>query len=250
MRFLLTLGLVVLVTACSTSSKDKITNSLAVNYKLTDKSGDFYVTRKRFYKEKSNKFVVKKVLLSDSTKTANVLEKSILVSNLGQLKGKDLFRPESSYYEVWFDGKKYVSAMKVNVKEKKLEVILNSPEAQWKGRRSYDFPTNSNVFCFYNQVAECLGYSGFLSEAIKKNHGSMKFKLIWNGYPYFQEQYLNIPEGVFQDAEFSYDGKSEDGNFRFSLKTENHVQFYFFDDDLKLKKYFWVAQALSMIEVE
>ena len=216
---------------------------------LTDKSGKFRVEREKGFNKSKNQFIVKKSVKGlDSGKE---LEKLVVISKLGTIAGKlSVLKPSISEYSVWFEGKRYLSRMKVNSQQRSMEVTLKSPEKQWRGTRNFKFPSGQGVFCYFSQITECARATGFLDKAIKNEGGSMKVFVIWEGYPYFQEQYLNIPNSVFSSATFEYDGKNAKGQRRFTLKTSSQTVFYFVDEDSELEKKFWIAQGFSMVEVD
>lgn len=232
----------------NSSSASGNTNKVKKVFQLTDKSGKFLVEREKGFNRTKNQFIVKKsIKVSGETKE---LEKLIVISKLGSLKKSlTILRPEISEYSVWFEGKKYVSRMKVNEKSKTMEVRLTSPEKQWSGKRSFPFPKTMGIFCYFSQITECARATGFIDKAIKRDSGSMKVVVIWEGYPYFQEQYLNIPNSVFTEGSFEYDGKNSKGERRFTLKVGNQAIFYFLDENRELMKKFWVSQGLSMVEL-
>ncbi|CBW27984.1 putative exported protein [Halobacteriovorax marinus SJ] len=218
-------------------------------FQLSDKAGKFVVEREKGFNKSKNQFIVKKsVKVSGESKE---LEKLIVISKLGTLKKSlTVLRPEISEYSVWFEGKKYVSRMEVNPNTKSMEVKLTSPERQWQGKRVFSFPNSTGIFCYFSQITECARATGFIDKAIKRDSGSMKVVIIWEGYPYFQEQYLNIPNAVFTEGTFEYDGKNSRGERRFTLKVGDQAIFYFLDDNRELMKKFWVSQGLSMVELE
>ena len=225
------------------------TTKVSKKFQLTDRAGKFLIEREKGFNKKKNHFIVKKSVKSfDSGKE---LEKLIVISKLGSLSGKfSILRPEVSEYSVWFDGKRYLSRMRVNTKTKSMDVTLKSPEKQWQGKRTIPFPKGKGVYCYFSQMTECARATGFIDKAIKNDGGSMKVIVIWEGYPYFQEQYLNVPNRVFSLGSFDYDGRNANGERRFTLKTNSQVIYYFIDSQNELEKKFWVAQGLSMVEIK
>jgi hypothetical protein len=223
--------------------------SLSTNkrtYELADKAGKFVVNRESNYSPKDNRYFVKRQVLSNSDMT-KLLEQSVVISNPGVLGKKvKTLRPFASEYYVWFDGKKYATEMKIDTASKSMIVKMKSPERQWNGEKRIGFPKDGQIFCFYSQVIECANTSGFITKAIKAETGAMNFYIIWEGYPYFQEQYLNVPDGVFTRASLTYDGTSQEGEKRFSLNFGDQAIFYFLDKDLQVSKIFWIAQGMSM----
>lgn len=191
-------------------------------------------------------FAVKRVLKDDDNK---VLEQSVVLSRLGSLKGKvSILRPEKSQYTVWFDGKEYSTITQIDTKNKSLGLIFNSPEEQWRGQKTIPFPKKGMIYCYFSQLIECVMAAGFVHKAIDNGNGEMSLHIIWEGYPYIQQQYIGIPEEVFSMATFSYDGENERGLRRFSLniKNSNQIIFYQLNKEDELKGIFWPAQGLSI----
>ena len=219
-----------------------------VNFDLTDKHGQYLIKWERGHRGRGD-VVVKKQILGLSGEGRKVLEKVISISKKGDLSRKIPFlRPEISQYTVWFEGKKYFSELKLNEKNRSLDIRLESPEQQWKGRSSVPFPEKKSLYCFFEQLIECIKTTGFIHKAIKKQKGKKRLFVIWNGYPYFQEQYENIPQTVFSKSLFEYDGETPKGEIRFTLSTAGQAIFYFLDSHQELLKKFWVAQGLTMIK--
>ena len=232
----------------SDSASSSLTKNAKRRYKLTDKSGEFVIYRENGLKKSNNTFVTKRQVLPFDDDKSKVLEQSIAISKLGSLGKKiKMLRPQKSQYAVWFDGKKYLTDMTLKEKERSMLVKLKSPEKQWNGARSYKFPDPKSVYCFFSQILECVAVTGFLNKAFKKGRGQFNFYVVWDGYPYFQEQYLNIPNSVFSKAKFSFDGKNRNGEKRFSLSFGGQVIFYFLDKKNQFIKKFWVSQGLSMV---
>ncbi|WP_164848514.1 hypothetical protein [Halobacteriovorax sp. HLS] len=223
------------------------TAKVVKKFQLNDKAGKFFVVREKGFNKSKNQFIVKKSVQNpDSGKE---LEKLIVISKLGNIKKKlSILKPDISEYSVWFDGKRYTSTMKVNSKTRSMEVSLNSPEKQWQGKRNIPFPSGKGVYCYFSQITECARATGFIEKAINNDGGSMKVVIIWEGYPYFQEQYLNVPNSVFSLGTFEYDGRNANGERRFTLRTNNQSIFYFIDNNFELEKKFWVSQGFSMVE--
>ena len=238
------------MTSCSSKNKGSAKNFLNYkkSYSLTDKSGSFKVKREVGHYAKSKSYVTKYQVLSkqDSKK---VLEQSTVLSTPGVLGKKiTILRPYKSQYNVWFDKKKYSNFMVLDTKRRGLTVKMNSPEPQWQGTKFFKFPSGTGLYCFYTQVIECAQFTGFLKKAIKTRAGSMNFHVIWDGYPFVQEQFLNLANSPFESAILKYDGTNENNEKRFSLSVGANSIIYFVNDDLELVKVFWVSQGLSMVE--
>jgi hypothetical protein len=227
--------------------KDKTLSAGAkvATYSLVDKSGKFELQREFGYIKSKNQYITKRRIFSDDSER-KLLEKSIVISTPGSVKGVNVLRPSISQYSVWFEKKKYFTEMEISPKDKSMLVKLSSPEKHWRGESRIKFPPMTGVYCYFSQVIECANISGFLDEATKRQAGSMQILIIWEGYPYFQEQYLNIPKEVFSNAVLEYDGKNSNGERRFTLKFSGQSIFYFVDSKNNFSKMFWVSQGLSI----
>lgn len=253
------LSLTALLTSCSFFSRSggspDSSNPLLKNskqrFKLTDKAGEFVVYKEVGFKKSNNTYISKRQVLPFNDDRSKILEQSIVISKVGSVgKSLRIMRPEKSQYTVWFDGKKYVSNMTLNKNTHSLDIKLKSPEKQWNGTSSVKFPDTKSIYCFFSQVIECAAMSGYFQQAFKKKRGQMNFYLIWEGYPYFQEQYLNVPNSVFSKAKLSYDGKNKNGGNRFSLSFGQQVVFFLLDDKKNFVKQFWISQGMSMVASE
>ena len=239
------------LTSCAffnkTLRKDKTLSGgpTVMTYSLTDKSGKFELIRETGFIKSKNQYITKRQIFSTDGKR-KLLEKSIAISTPGSFKGVNILRPKISQYSVWFEKKRYFSEMSISTKDKSMMVKLDSPEKQWRGESLRKFPKMTGVFCYYSQIIECANLSGFIDEATKKQAGSMKILIIWEGYPYFQEQYLNIPKDIFLNATLAYYGKNQNNERRFTLKFADQSIFYFVDNKNRLLKMFWVSQGLSV----
>lgn len=255
MNKLIFLLVLVLFSACSLlsrkgSSADSESQDITGKrkYSLTDKAGDFIVYRENGFKNGNKTFITKREVLPFDDDRSKVLEQSISISAVGKLNKKlTVMRPEKSQYTVWFDGKKYITRMSLNKATQGMEVKLSSPEKQWSGSKMHRFPDTRSVYCFYSQLVECISITGFLKKANGVSKGTMNLYVIWDGYPYFQEQYLDIPNSVFTKAKFTYDGRTKAGEARFSLRFGSQVIFYLFDKNLNFEKKYWVSQGLTMV---
>ena len=230
--------------------KDPPSHSISpykAEYAMSDKSGTYIVKRESGLSSQKKSFVVKESILPRGGDPNKVLEKVVAISKLGQIDKLPLFRPEAAQYSVWFDGKKYFSETKIDEEKKVMRVKLVSSEKQWSGTRTFPFPQGTGVFCYFLQVIECAGHTGFIKEAIRRKKGQMTFHVIWEGYPYIQEQYLNIPDELFSEARLSYDEGGLDGDHRFSLDIAGQTIFYFVDKAGHMTRKLWISQGYSLL---
>ncbi len=233
--------------SCATTQKSSLKMiSYKKNYVLTYKSGTFSLARESGFDSSSRNYVTKYKI--QDTNNQKILEKVITFSEVKNLSKKvKVLSPVKSKYQVWFDGKVHQTTMTVNEKEGLLLVKMRSPEDQWNGEKRVPMVKGNGVRCFYSQVVECAYRIGFLQKAIKLKSGKMAFSLIWEGYPYIQEQYLNIKSEPVTQASLSYDGKNQVGEHRFSLNFGGNSVFYFVDKKFRLDRIFWPSQGLSVV---
>lgn len=236
--------------SCS-STKNKNASALEsgiVLYQYEDKNGNFKVARQTGFEKSSGRLITKHQLEILTGSKENILEQSIVIANPGSIKGKtSVLRPEEGQYSVWFEGKKYTSTIKINSKNKSFELKTSGPSAKDISSRQISFPKNQNALCFFSQLTECLNFHGFLKKSIKEESGSVRLNLVWNGYPFFQEAYNDLPMELFSEAKLAYDGKIAEDEFRFTLGVANQMIFFIVGQEGEFKKMFWIAQGISMV---
>jgi hypothetical protein len=216
-------------------------------YQMVDKSGNYLMKRDSgFDSSKTNVIVKRAIYIKDDSEQDKYLEKSVTISAFGKIKDRNILRPDRSQFTVWFDGQKYFSEMSLIEKKRALKVKMESNEEQWNKTIEVPFPSGSGLYCFFSQIMECAKATGFLDESQKKKAGQMSFHIIWEGYPYFQEQYEGIPNEVFTPAQLVYDGRKANGESRYSLMFGGQAIIYFVDKDGRFLKMFWIAQGLSI----
>ena len=217
-------------------------------YELIEKGGRFSVFREVGKSKKEKDYVVKKRIYSPNEK--KVVEQSIAIATPGRLKNINIVRPRIAQYTAWFDKKRYFSELRLDAKNKSMVLKMDSPESKWKGSRTIPFPRGTGIFCFFSMLVECVAATGFIEEAMEKGNGKMNFHLIWDGYPYVQEQYQYLPDEIFSSAEFVFEGENESGEKKFSLSVGGQTIFYLIKPGGFLTKVFWISQGMSMVEKE
>lgn len=244
---------IILLTSCASAKKTpKVLKKELVrgeeHFSYVDKNGQFVVKLSAGFNKKENTFFTKRELVAQGNESDKVLEQSIVLSDLGSIKKKKtILRPKLSQYNVWFEGKKYFSELKMNPAKKAIDVKMVSPESQWNGVKQIKLPSTHALYCFFSQVVECAKTIGFISEAIKKEAGTMNFYVLWEGYPYLNETLTDFPSALFSRAQFEYDGKTKDDEQRFNLKVAGQSIFFVVDKNQQMKKMFWVSQGISMV---
>ncbi|RPJ69741.1 MAG: hypothetical protein EHM20_16120 [Alphaproteobacteria bacterium] len=244
--------LFLLLTASCAGVKNKSLKSELIRgeerFSYTDKNGSFLVKLGSGFNKKDNTLFTKRSLEITNKETDNILEQSIVLSEIGVLKKKKtILRPKISQYTVWFDGKKYFSELKLNQAEKLFDLKMVSPEPQWNGVKKVKLPNSKALYCFFSQVIECAKAVDFITTAIKKEAGSMNFYIVWEGYPYLNETFSDFPVELFSKAKLEYDGKTKEDERRFNLSVAGQSIFFVLDKNEQMKKMFWVSQGISMV---
>lgn len=217
-------------------------------FNYTDKNGQYSVKISSGLDKTGKSFFTKRVMELPSRQKDKALEQSIVLSTVGSLKKKMMIlRPKISQYNVWFDGKKYTSELKINTAKKAIDVKMTSPETQWNGTKQVKFPNSTTLPCFFSQVIECAKVAGFINKASSKQTGTMNLMVIWEGYPYLNETFSDFPTDLFSEAQLEYDGKTKQAERRFNLRVAGQSIFYVLDDKDVMTKMFWVSQGITMV---
>ena len=113
-----------LVTSCGSSSRKNIESKLPTlddSFRYTDKNGQFNIKISSVFDKKNKSFHTKRIMEIPNRSKDNILEQSVAISTFGVVKNKTpILRPKISQYNVWFDGKKYTSELKINPAKKQL----------------------------------------------------------------------------------------------------------------------------------
>lgn len=229
------------------SPKDMLTNH-EDQFNYSDKNGQFSMKIASGMDKTGKSYFTKRVMELPSRQKDKALEQSVVLSSVGSLKKKVMvLRPKISQYNVWFDGKKYTSELKINTAKKAIDVKMTSPESQWNGNKQIKFPRTTTLPCFFSQVLECAKVTGFINQATTKENGTMNLLVIWEGYPYLNETFSDFPSELFSDAQLEYDGKTKQNERRFNLRVAGQSIFYVLDDKDNMVKMFWVSQGITMV---
>lgn len=216
-------------------------------YSYTDVSGNF--TYIRDVKTIKKKLVTRSQIMVPSAGTDKVVEKTVAVTQIGTVKEKSgrslVVRPLASEFSVWLEGKKYTSKMQLNTVKKVMRVTLDSPEAQWKGTSEVAFP-RGKYFCFYSQIPDCLYHSQLLSKALDEKKKTFDFYVVWDNYPYVQEQLSNVGKNLFSHATLKYDGERK-GRIRYIIDVEEQVLLYHFTKNFDLAGFSWISQGINLV---
>lgn len=255
MKLFLIITLLQVIGCSSNKNKDLVESDLHnINdrYRYLDKSGK-YTYQRQVLVEAEKKKISNLIKLFDPNKVENnILEKIIVVSELGAIKKgkekKSVMRPQISQYTGWFEGKKFASQIKFDAKKRTVNVIMESPEAKWNGEKNFDIPKSKMLYCFFTQVPECIKYSHFFEKLKSDPRSKLPLTIIWESYPFFVEQIDGIAEEVFTPAVFYFEGETPEGYVKFNLEINGQVIFYQFNKKMELMKTLWVTQGISILK--
>ena len=241
------LSLVSILFFVSCSSSTHYAPEGKTRYYYRDISGEYNYERET--KTLKNKVVTRYQLSLSSDQTRKPLEKSIVVSEKGSVKSgrssQIVLRPLMSQYTVWLEGKKYFTQLKTLLKEKSLEITMDSPEAKWRGVQKIKFPKGAQ-FCYFSQLAECLAHTGLIGKMVARPHEKFPITVIWDNYPYLLDQLQNIQNSVFARAEVYLD-EDEKTLYRIGLDISGQSIFYHFSKSWELAKMSWVVQGITLM---
>jgi hypothetical protein len=247
------LWLLIILASCAqmpARKVNKIPQESSELYNFTDLSGEYIL--KRDQKIQGKKIITRNNILSPMDQQTS-LEKTIVVSKMGYLKTNKgnvrVIRPEISQHEIWLDKKRYFSQIKILPKSRSVRVSMESPKKKWNGVKSFDLPGNTKLYCFYSQLPECLKNNNLIS-SLKKSSKRLNLTLIWDNYPYHNEQYKFVINEPFQVVSLAYDGFSKTHGHKISVDLGNQIIFYHFNKNYDFQRMFWISQGISMVSAQ
>jgi len=211
-------------------------------FKLKDESGEYSLIRESGPGKANKTYVVKRKVKTLGDQNPKTLEKSISISS--KLDGKLI--PKVSQFSVWYNKNRHFTQIELDQKEKHLKVTWDSPNPKYNGIKYFPIKNDRVIFCFFTQVIECARHQDFLRKASRNEDGQLKMQIIWDGHPFFQQQFDNFNTPVTSPAVLEYDGKNRRGQRRFSLKVEGNSIFYFIDNKNQIMGQYWIAKGLSI----
>lgn len=237
--------ILVLLSSCSALSPNAPKEG-KTTYAFVDGSGSYKLIRES--KLLKQKIGTRIQLIDTKGSRQKVVEKSVLISQIGSIKAAQkrliTVRPSASEFTVWLEGKKYFSSMKLDPKKKAMRVTLDSPEEKWKGTSWVKFPSGK-YFCFYNQLPECL-YHNYLLILSKENQDQkFDFTLVWDGFPYIQDQLTRVGKNLFASASVKFDGEKK-GLFRYIVEVEGQMILFQLTKSFDLVKVAWISQGITI----
>lgn len=236
-----------LLCSCSTLKTASQPSEGKKTYTFADVSGKYALTRD--FRKVKQKVVTRSQITTPGGAGTRSVEKSVMVSQLGSIKdqgGRSLtMRPYASEFVVWLEGKKYSSNMKLDPATRSMILTLDTPEAKWKGTTSVKFP-KGKLFCFYNQIPECLGNTGSLAFARARKGEPVSLYVLWDSYPFIQDIYTGVGKNLFAPATLKFE-KEERDHLAFQLEVDGQVILYHFSKSFDLVRMFWIAQGVTVL---
>ena len=220
-----------------------------LKYEFNDTTGSFIKLRKKGFDSLQNN-VIKSIIYSEN-KIETPVEKLVSISGKNNnVKKLNLLQPLKSEVVYWFDGNRYKSTINYDSVEKQYVVRSMGKEKEWNRIVRLKVGDKKKAYCFFSQIVECAEVSGFFERSRKSKSGAMNVQVIWDGYPFFNEQYLNDKKSVSSKGKLSYIGKETTGLHKYALNIDGQVIHYFIYRDKYLAKLFWVSQGISQVLME
>jgi hypothetical protein len=237
----------VLFSACTKLQVENGKNEKNINltfFLFKDISGEYIVKRELI--ESKNQLINRQSLFTiENPQTP--LEKTVTVMKFGTIGKQNTkrlaSRPTASQHSIWFEQKEFFSQMKLDIKKKNMEVYLKSPEEKWNGKKYENLP-KTHRFCWFSQIPECVKK---LFKLQTFNKEPQSFIVVWDNFPYHNEQLQNMSGSLFSNANIAYDGDI-DNTHRFAVSFDGQVILYHYDKNFVFEKMFWIAQGIAMVK--
>ena len=99
------------------------------------------------------------------------------------------------------------------------------------------------------QLVDCIKETGFFEESRLKKSGTVYLSIIFDGYPFFNEQFGILENGPIVESDFTFEKEMMNGVLRYSLTFLDQSITYFVDKEGNLIDKFWISQGLSLKRV-
>lgn len=220
-----------------------------LKYEFVDTMGSFIKLKKTGLDTHKN-IIVKSIIYAENKENAPV-EKLISISTPSQkISNIKLLEPHKSETVYWFDGQRYKSIISINQSSQQITAIAIASEKEWNKKKVFKINLNKRAYCFFSQIIECVKESGFFEKSRVQRSGAMNLEIIWDGFPFFNEQYLNNKTNLMSRGKFSFVGKETKNLFKYALNVDGQIIHYFIYQDKHLAKMFWVSQGISQTLME
>jgi hypothetical protein len=244
-KHLVLLSLIFLGACAGTRSQGSPKEGKAV-FNYHDVSGSFRLSRE--HKVIGKNLVTRSQLMSSEGNGNKLLEKTIAVAQMGSIKNKKkrliVVRPKASEFSVWLEGKKYFSKLTINPAKKSMSVSYDSPE-KGKGSETVPFP-RGKYFCFFSQLQDCLFQNQLLIQSSETRNQRFAFYVLWESYPFTQEQFSGVGKTLFSSASVKFDGEDKK-YFRYIIEVEGQIILYHFSKNFDFVKMAWISQGITVV---
>ena len=247
----LKLVLILLTLSCSFNSNLKLKKRKSKKEKFTfsDTTGKFSVLR-RSGLSSSKEFVTKEELFPYNKWEEPVLEKGIMISSYSKYNEKiPVMIPKVSQRVFWFDKKKYFTESKLYMDRKEARFRWRSPSDKNLNKKIVKLDSERKLYCFFGQLTDCIKKTGFFKKSKAKKSGVVYLSIIFDGYPFFNEQFGILKSSPILESDFSFEKEMKNGNMRYSLSFLDQKITYFVDGEGNLIDKFWISQGLSLKKI-
>ncbi len=253
--FLLTsflkLAAIFLTISCSSKLNLKIKKNKSKKEKFTyaDPTGKFSVLR-RSGVSSSNEFVTKEELFPYTKWEDAVLEKGIMISSYSKYNEKiPVLVPKISQRTFWFDKKKYFTESMFFMDKKEAKFSWRTPSDKKINKKVVKLDSERNLYCFFGQLIDCIKETGFFKTSKTKKSGVVYLSIVFDGFPFFNEQFGILKNGPIIESDFSFEKEMGRGVVRYSLSFLDQKIAYFVDRKGNLIDKFWISQGLSLKKI-
>ncbi|MBG07368.1 MAG: hypothetical protein CME68_01290 [Halobacteriovoraceae bacterium] len=216
---------------------------------FVDPTGKFSVLRRSGINS-SKDFVTKEELFPHTKWEQPVLEKGIMISSYSKYNKKvSILIPKISQRTFWFDKKKYFTESKFFTEKKEVKFSWRSPSDLKLKKKVIKIDSEGKLYCFFGQLIDCIKETGFFKTSKLKKNGVVYFSVIFDGYPFFNEQFGIFKSGPIIESDFSFEKEMENGVLRYALSFLDQKITYFVDRKGNLIDKFWISQGLSLKKI-
>lgn len=227
-----------IVSCANLNNSQPVLQNSVRTYSYNDQSGKYNLLKE--VKLSKNKLILRQRLYAEKN-LSSPLEKTIIVSKLGRVQNRISLLPVTSQYTVWLNKARYFTQIKLNRKEKQLEIRMQSPNDKWNGLQKVKLP-KEKYFCFFSQLSDCIKAHNLFPLAQEKK---ISIIIVWDNYPYHEEIFEGMKSTPYSLTKFYMVEKNKE-EAKFALDIGGQLIFYHFDNKLNLDKIFWISQGLSI----
>ena len=157
--------------------------------------------------------------------------------------------PKISQRTFWFDRKKYLSESKFFMKKTEAKFSWRTPSDKKINKKVIKLDSERNLYCFFGQLIDCIKETGFFKASKIKKNGVVYLSIVFDGFPFFNEQFGILKNGPIIESDFSFEKEMGSGIMRYSLSFLDQKIAYFVDRKGNLIDKFWISQGLSLKKI-